>query len=121
MLNFPTKTLNSIKQALLRQQKEVEENIKDIEKEDPVKEDGVAESSEPGTDSYIAETHTKTLALGQQLKNVRDSIKKALVKIGKGSYGKCEDCGKYIEIKRLMAMPTASLCLTCSAKAAKKR
>ena len=114
MLKFPTKTLNSIKQTLLRQQKEVEENIKEMEEEDPAKDNVLAESSEPGTESYIADTHTKTLALEKQLEIARTSIKVALSKIGKGTYGKCEDCGKQIEIKRLLAMPTAQYCLADS-------
>lgn len=116
MFTFPTKTLNSIKKTLLRKQKEVEENIEEMEKEDPVKGEALAESSEPGTDSYIADAHTKALALEQQLKNARTSIKEALSKISKGTYGKCEKCSKQIEIGRLLAMPTAVFCLSCSKK-----
>lgn len=117
MLNFPIKTLNSIKQTLLRQQKEVEQNLKGIEADDPAKEDGLAEASEPGTDSYIADIHTKALVLGSQLKNVSNSIKNALSKIGKGTYGKCDKCGHQIELKRLLAMPTAKHCVSCCKKA----
>ena len=119
MLNFPIKTLNSIKQALLKQQRKVEENIKDIEKDDPAKEEGLPEASEPGTDSYIADIHTKTVVIEEQLKNVRDNIKKALSKISKGSYGKCEKCGKKIEVSRLLIMPTAQYCISDSKKLSK--
>lgn len=119
MLNFPTKTLNSIKQALLRQQKVVKENIKEIEQDDPAKDNGLPEASEPGTDSYIADTHTKILVLREQLKNVSSSIKKSLSKIRNGTYGKCEKCGKQIEIGRLLAMPTAKYCISCSKKVSK--
>lgn len=120
MFTFPTKTLNSIKRVLLRQQREIDENIKEIEEDDPVKGEALAESSEPGTDSFIADSHTKTLVLEHQLKNARTSIKVALSKITRGTYGKCEKCGKQIGLKRLLAMPTAALCLGCSAKASKK-
>lgn len=120
MFTFPTKTLNSIKRLLLRQQREIEENIKEIEEDDPVNGESVAESSEPGTDSFIADSHTKTLVLEHQLKNAKTSIKVALSKITKGTYGKCEKCGQQIELKRLLAMPTASLCLSCSQKSSKK-
>lgn len=114
MLKFPTKTLNLIKRLLLRQQKEIEGNLKEIEQDDPVKVEVLVESSEPGTDSYIAETHSKALVLGTQLKNASKSIKHALSKIGKGIYGKCEKCGSQIEMGRLMIMPTAQYCMTCS-------
>lgn len=116
MLDFPKKTLDSIKKLLLRQQKEVEKNLKELEDDDPAKSDSLAETSEPGTDSYIADTHTKIVALGAQLKKTNSSIKAALLKIKNGKYGKCEKCGKQIEIARLLAMPTAQYCLSCSKK-----
>lgn len=116
MLDFPTKTLNNLKKLLKRQQREVEENIKEIEADDPAKPPELAESSEPGTDSYIADTHTKTVVIGEQLKKTNTSIKSALLKIRKGTYGKCENCHKQIEIGRLIAMPTAQYCVACSKK-----
>lgn len=119
MLDFPTKTLNNLKKILLRQQKEVEENIKEIEADDPAKPPELAESSEPGTDSYIADTHTKSVAIEEQLKKTNTTIKTALLKIRNGTYGKCENCKKQIEIGRLIAMPTAQYCVSCSKKASK--
>ncbi len=116
MLNFPKNTINYIKNVLLRQQKDVEKNLKEVEKEDPAKAESLAESSEPGTDAYIADSHTRTLAVEQQLKKTNSSIKAALSKITKGTYGKCEKCGNQIEVGRLLAMPTASYCLSCSKK-----
>lgn len=119
MLGFPTKTINNIKRLLLRQQKEVEENLREIEEDDPAKPPELAESSEPGTDSYIADIHTKTLVLTSQLKKTSINIKNALLKIRKGTYGKCENCGKQIELGRLLAMPTAQYCVSCSKKISK--
>lgn len=116
MLGFPTKTINYIKNILLRQQKKIEKNLKEAEEDDPVKGEAVAESSEPGTDSYIADSHTRTVVLEDKLKKTNTSIKTALSKIGKGTYGKCEKCGKQIEVGRLLAMPTAQHCLSCSKK-----
>lgn len=40
----------------------------------------------------------------------------ALVRIRKGSYGECADCGIDIKVERLLAQPTASRCLECQAK-----
>lgn len=116
MLNFPTKTINSIKNLLTKQQKEMARSLKEMKQDDPATADGLAESSEPGTDSYVADTHTKSLALEQELKKTSNSIKAALLKIKEGKYGKCEKCGKQIEIARLLAMPTAQYCLSCSKK-----
>lgn len=120
MLNFPDKTLKFIKKHLMRQQKDVDKHLKVVEEDDPAKSPALAESSEPGTDSYIAEIHTKSLVLGQQLKNTKTSIMVALTKIRKGTYGKCEKCGQSIEVGRLLAIPTAQYCLSCSQKTSKK-
>lgn len=42
------------------------------------------------------------------------AIEEALVRINKGSYGKC-DCGKEIAEGRLKAMPYAAQCMSCAA------
>lgn len=120
MLDFPTKTINYIKNNLLKQQKQVEKNLKGVEEDDPATTQVLAESSEPGTDAYIADSHTKTLVLEEQLKKVNNSIKAALQRIGQGTYGKCESCGHQIKLGRLLIMPTASLCVSCSKKTSKK-
>lgn len=114
MLNLPQKTLDNIKKLLLKQQREVAEDIKEVEKDDPVKGDGLVESSEPGTDSWIAEGHARVVALGDQLTRLGGDVRVALGKIRNGTYGHCEKCKKHIETTRLLVMPTAKLCLKCS-------
>lgn len=121
MLNFPTKQINSLKKYLQREKKAVDKNLKEVEEDDPALSPSLAETSEPGTDSYIADSHTKNLVLGMQLKKTGNSIKNALLRIQKGTYGKCEKCGKQIEIGRLLAMPTASLCVADSKQKATKK
>ncbi len=120
MSNFPKNTLDFIQRHLLRQQKEVEKNLKGVSEDDPAKSPALAESSEPGTDSYIADTHTKTVILEQHLKDAKTGIITALAKIKKGTYGKCEKCAKKIEVGRLLAMPTAQYCIACSSKVSRK-
>lgn len=41
------------------------------------------------------------------------SINKALDKIKNGTYGQCENCKEPMDIRRLEAMPEATLCLKC--------
>ncbi len=119
MLNFPKKTLGLLKNYLLREKKQVDKSLKEVEKDDPARSPALAESSEPGTDSYIADTHNKILVLKNNLVQVSLSIKKALSKIRSGTYGKCEKCGSRIEVGRLLAMPTAQYCLSDSKKASR--
>lgn len=40
-------------------------------------------------------------------------VEEALVRIHKGEFGVCADCEDEIELKRLEARPTATLCVNC--------
>lgn len=121
MLNLPQKTFEKIKKVLQRQEKEIERELKSIEKDDPVKGDGLPESSEPGTDSWIADVHGRAQVLGNNLQQLLVKTKNSLANLRSGKYGKCENCGKQIEPERLEAIPTATLCLNCSKRASKKK
>ncbi|MDO8570532.1 MAG: TraR/DksA C4-type zinc finger protein [Candidatus Daviesbacteria bacterium] len=116
MLNLPQKTLLRIKEALHRQQKDVDERIKSLDKEDPIMSQTVDEAGESGTDSWMAEVHGRMTTLKGDMLDLSTRIKNSLFRIRKGTYGKCECCGKDIEEQRLEAMPTATLCITCSKK-----
>ena len=114
MLNLPQETLLKIKKVLLRKQKYVEKRIKSLDKENPVLNQGVAESSEPGTDSWLAEVHGRLTSVKNDMMGLSDRITHALSRLKRGTYGKCECCGKMIEPERLKVMPTATLCIACS-------
>lgn len=115
-----TANLDKIKDNLLNQQKKVEQDIKSLEEDDPVNLNGaLAESSEPGTDSWMADVHSRATAAKESLLDLLNKTKRALNKIKSGKYGKCEKCGKSIESERLEVMPTATLCMSCSKKSAK--
>src|SRR3989338_3121691 len=116
MLNIHQKTLDKIKSYLKRQQKHVESQIKSLEKEDPVLSDGLAESPESGTESWSADVHARFVSMKNELLGLSKRITNSLTSLKKGTYGKCERCGKKIEVARLDALPTASLCLSCSKK-----
>jgi RNA polymerase-binding transcription factor DksA len=114
MLNLSQQTIQKIKRILLRQQKEVSQQLKTIKKEDPVLEQGPPEASESGTDSWQADVHGRLMTLSDDLSALLGRIKSSLLRLSKGTYGKCEKCGKEIEPARLKALPTASLCVACS-------
>ncbi len=42
-------------------------------------------------------------------------IEEAIVRIDRGIYGKCENCGEAIAPKRLEALPHTHLCINCAA------
>lgn len=121
MLNLTRQNFEKFKNLLLRQRKKVEEDLKSLEDDDPVLNDhGLAESSEPGTDSWLADTHSRVVAVKRNLIDILEKTKKALVNLKNGRYGKCERCGRTIEHERLEAIPTATLCISCSKKTPKR-
>ena len=53
------------------------------------------------------------LKLNQRNSKYIVKVKDSLQKVYDGSFGECEDCGEHISIKRLLARPTACLCINC--------
>lgn len=47
-------------------------------------------------------------------------INEALKRIEEGTFGECEECGEDIELKRLEARPTATLCVSCKEEQERK-
>lgn len=47
-------------------------------------------------------------------------LDEALRRIEEGSFGECDDCGEDIEIRRLEARPTATLCVFCKEEQERK-
>jgi RNA polymerase-binding transcription factor DksA len=56
----------------------------------------------------------ETLAL--QLRDALTEVELALDKLGAGTYGSCESCGKPIAPARLEAKPAARTCIDCASK-----
>jgi RNA polymerase-binding protein DksA len=63
----------------------------------------------------IAE-YTDNLSIEYSLESTLRDINKALEKIKKGTYGKCNYCGKEIAEERLLARPASSSCVECKEK-----
>lgn len=116
MLNLTQANFKKIKDKLLHEQKKVEEDIKALKEDDPVLSSMVSESSEPGTDSWMADVHSRAMAARSSLEVMLKNIRKAMMALNSGKYGKCDSCGKQIEAQRLEAMPTATNCISCSKK-----
>lgn len=62
------------------------------------------------------EEYSTLLPIEYSLENRLKEITAALEKIGKGTFGKCEKCGKEIDGERLKVCPEAKLCLNCQKK-----
>ncbi len=56
------------------------------------------------------------LKLKQTDAKILQAIEEALVRIDKGTYGVCRDCGEPIAEARLNAIPWTRVCITCKEK-----
>jgi RNA polymerase-binding protein DksA len=55
----------------------------------------------------------RVLSIGEGLIEQLHEVEGALERIDKGTYGRCENCGKEVPVERLEARPVARLCLDC--------
>lgn len=62
------------------------------------------------------EEYENLLPIEHSLESRLKDTEEALERMGKGKYGRCENCKKDIEMKRLEAAPEAKTCLVCSRK-----
>lgn len=75
---------------------------------------GFAANERDPSDEYIGVidwSHREELA--HQLRDIIDAQDRLM----NGSYGSCAECGSEIELKRLLANPAASLCVSCQTSA----
>jgi DnaK suppressor protein len=61
------------------------------------------------------------LALRRTLQGRLLDVRRALQKLERGTYGRCESCDQPIIPQRLRAQPHTALCLTCQAKSERAR
>ncbi len=66
---------------------------------------------DPTDRASAEEEHTLELRVRDRERKLLKKIEQALQRIEDGSYGWCEESGEPIGIARLLARPTASLCL----------
>lgn len=59
---------------------------------------------------------TEVLGLVESLKGQLSSVDQALIKVGNGTYGSCDQCGLPIPPARLDARPASVLCIDCKNK-----
>jgi RNA polymerase-binding protein DksA len=57
---------------------------------------------------------SKRLALNRLWQNMLEEVERAISRIERGTYGLCERCGEVIPEERLVAMPSAALCIECA-------
>jgi DnaK suppressor protein len=59
----------------------------------------------------LGQEHESVVAEGLQRKMAE--VEHALSRLSNGDYGRCERCGRMIPTRRLVAFPSATLCVEC--------
>ncbi len=116
LFSFPLDVLKLVRDFALQRQRDLENKIKNLDREDPFKDtDRVNFNSD---DDEIKEQvdHERVDSIRKELEKNLDDTKKALDKIKRGKYGFCERCHKLIDTARLEVNPLALYCLECEKK-----
>lgn len=106
------KQLNTLKSKLLSDKESLvfSEKGTDLSLSKPEGSDEVEQSITDYTNSHLLRFRNREAFYAKK-------IEKALKKFDLDEYGKCSDCGSWIKFERLMARPTAELCIFCKEEA----
>jgi RNA polymerase-binding transcription factor DksA len=106
---------NKLKQNLEEMKASLEKEI--LKLETPV-DMGDYPGSDDNTDESEQSYNQRSAAAS--LRGELDGVESALIKMEKGKYGKCENCGKDIEEEVLDISPDAHFCKECNKKSITK-
>jgi len=122
--HFDATTLDLIKETLIGQRAELEDQLHTEAQAFSSSESEIASEirsdenpAEAGTATFEREKH---LSIANNVQDLLEKSTKALEKIEQGSYGICESCGRPIDPDRLAALPHALMCIECK-KAEERR
>ena len=113
--------LKTITAKVQLQRDTIVSKLKRLRREDPFSTEDRSLIVEPGTDAAQLFSHERIVILESQLKRDLKEIEAALLKIKKGTYGRCERCKRKIDEKRLTVKPQAVYCLRCEKEVEAKK
>lgn len=102
-----------IMELLTEQKRRLLADIEELEQLDPSKDDFRDINNTDDDDAAESEDHSRIQARLDSARTQLDLTSKALAKLEKGTYGKCERCGKDIPPARLEAKPFAIYDVEC--------
>ncbi len=113
--------LEKLKKLLLKEKEKIEAELGEIATKDPnAKGDYDAifpdYGSSPDENAQEVTEFDKRKSLEYNLEQRLADINRKLEEIEKGTHGVCNTCGEGINPKRIEAVPTASLCISCAKK-----
>ena len=77
---------------------------------------GATDDEHDAEGATIAFERAQAMALLEETRTQVEALDTALTRVDTGSYGVCESCGQDIAPERLVARPSATLCITCASR-----
>lgn len=112
--NLSKDFLQKIKDRLMRYLHRINEQEAQVKSEDnEARNEDSSRNSEFEDGAENENQHTFAQTIGASLSQMKNQIKKALLRMNSGKYGICERCGSSIDKARLEAFPEATYCLHC--------
>jgi len=111
--------INRLKDDLLKRGREIEHTIELMKEQDTAEQDKYSPTELSNYDNHPAEMGTQLFqtefnsALRVHEEHLLKEIHDALGRIDDGTFGKCDFCGKEIDMDRLEAIPYTRLCMDC--------
>lgn len=116
-MKFPLNVLKRIQENLHHEKHKITSTISSLRSQDPFSDpERLNDNAASDTDAKEEISHERMEALEKELKRRMTDIEEALVRIKKGTYGRCLSCKKMIETERLAINPTALYCVLCERK-----
>jgi RNA polymerase-binding protein DksA len=82
---------------------------------------GTFDEGDYGDRATKSARQSKRLAMERLWQSMRTEVESAISRLEHGTYGLCEHCGVVIPEERLMAMPSAALCIDCARRQGQSR
>lgn len=116
-MNYPKNLLEPIFEYLKKLEFDLLKRKKQLNIEDPFA-DSARLNDNASDDTEAAEQfgHARSQALGEETEAALARVRSAMVRVEKGTYGKCVSCGTMIDTDRLGIDPTAEYCVDCAKK-----
>lgn len=114
-----TAEMVEFQEQLLAEKARLEEELKEIENRTARVDESDRANELSAYEDHPADLASETferekdLAIGESVQHTLYKVINALEKIERGTFGRCDACGRPIKKARLKALPFATLCLEC--------
>jgi DnaK suppressor protein len=109
--------LTRITESLINERDQIQKSLSNIKRDDPFSNpERVNDNANSGTDAFEESEHLRLEVQEETLVSHLSDITKGLSRIESKTYGICTSCNKLINIKRLLANPSAIVCISCEKK-----